>query len=144
MKVEILALPPIAGQDTLRPVKTPTFYHNPRCSKSRAVLEILEAAGVDFEEIRYLERPPLVEELRSILERLDGGVEDMIRSKEAVYQEMGLADAEGDVERLLSAIAEAPILLERPLVVWSDRAVIGRPPERVSDALADIDKGAGK
>ena len=142
MKVETLALRRIAEQAKLWPVKTPIFYHNPRCSKSRAVHEILAAASVEFEEIRYLESPPSLEDLRSILARLDGSVEDMIRSKEAPYNEMGLADADGDVDRLLAAIVEAPVLLERPLVVWPDRAVIGRPPERISAVLSDLEKGA--
>ena len=138
VKVETLALRRNGGQAKLWPMERPKFYHNPRCSKSRQVLQILEESGIEFDEIRYLEDPPSVSELRAILKLLKGDVDSMIRSKEAAYEELGLAALDGDVDQILAAVTEAPILLERPIVVWTDRAVIGRPPERVSEVLEEI------
>jgi arsenate reductase (glutaredoxin) len=106
------------------------LYFNPACSKCRTAQGILADAGIEADLVRYLDRPPTVAELRELMGKL--GIDDpraMMRTGEAVYAELGLADAVGDA--LLTAIAEHPILLERPILVRGDRAVIGRPPERV-------------
>jgi len=111
-----------------------TIYHNPRCSKSRQTLALLEDKGVSFETVKYLETPPSEAELRGLFEKL--GLDDvraMMRTKEAVYKELGLKDADDDA--LFKAMADNPILIERPIVVAGDQARLGRPPEQVLDIL---------
>jgi arsenate reductase (glutaredoxin) len=108
----------------------PTVYFNPSCSKCRTAQGILADKGVEATFIRYLDTPPTVEELRHLMAML--GIEDpraMMRTGEAIYQQQGLGNALPD--ELLAAIAAHPILLERPIVVVGDRAVIARPPERL-------------
>ncbi len=112
------------------------LYFNPACSKCRTAAAILDDEGIDAEEIHYLERPPSVDELRSLMDML--GIDDpqeMARKGEPVYAELELAGA--PPERVLDAIAAHPILLERPILVRDGRAVIGRPPERVLELLGD-------
>ena len=109
-----------------------TVWHNPRCSKSRGALALLAEQGIDAQERRYLDEPPTRAELEELLELL--GEEDpheIARRGERLYRELGLADADRD--RVLDAIVEHPILLQRPVVVRDGRAVIGRPPERVTE-----------
>lgn len=108
------------------------LIHNPRCSKSRATLALLEERGVTFEVRRYLEAPLSRAELEELRARLCRPVSQWIRSKEEGYAEAGLAADSGD-EALLEAISRRPELLERPIVVRGRRAEIGRPPERVLD-----------
>jgi arsenate reductase (glutaredoxin) len=113
---------------------TPSLYFNPSCSKCRTANGLLRDHGVDATLVRYLDRPPSVPELRDLMTRL--GVDDprsMMRTGEAVYSELDLAEVTGD--GLLEAIAHHPILLERPIFVRGDRAVIARPPERILDLL---------
>jgi len=108
--------------------ETTTVLFNPKCSKCRAARELLEARGVEAEYRLYLESPPGVDELREILEKL--GSDDprtMMRTGEAVYSELGLADADADAR--LSAMVEHPILIQRPIVIRGQRAVVARPPE---------------
>lgn len=113
-----------------------TIYFNPRCSKCRGARAILDERGVDAEVVQYLVDAPD----RAELERLMGllGIDDpraMMRTGEPVYGELGLAGAGRD--ELLEAVAAHPILLERPIVVRGDRAVIARPPERVLELLGE-------
>ncbi len=111
-----------------------TMYFNPRCSKCRTAEGLLQERGIDAEIVRYLDDAPSVDELRHMMRLL--GIEDpraMMRTGEDVYKELQLADASGD--DLLQAISEHPILLERPIVVRGDRAVIARPPERLLELL---------
>jgi arsenate reductase (glutaredoxin) len=111
-----------------------TVWHNARCSKSRGALALLEERGVDVAVRRYLDDPPTRDELEDLLGKL--GVDDpreVVRTGETVYREQGLSDADRDA--LLEAMVAHPILLERPVVVRGDRAVLGRPPERVLDLL---------
>ena len=111
-----------------------TVWHNPRCSKSRGALALLAEHGLEADERRYLDEPPSRGELEELLELL--GVDDpheIARREERLYRELGLADADRD--RLLDAIVEHPVLLQRPVVVRDGRAVIGRPPERVTELL---------
>ncbi len=110
------------------------IYVNPRCSKCRTALSILEQQGMEAEEIRYLDTSPSVEDLEGLARML--GVEDpraMMRTSEPEYQALGLADASRD--ELLRAIAAHPILLERPIFAMGGKAVIARPPERLLELL---------
>jgi arsenate reductase len=112
----------------------PELYFNPSCSKCRTADSLLKEHGIDAQHVRYLDRAPTVDELRELMGRL--GVDDpreMMRTGEAVYSEIGLGDA--PPERLLEAITQHPILLERPIFVRGDRAVIARPPERLLELL---------
>lgn len=110
-----------------------TIWHNPRCSKSRASLALLEEQGIEPEILRYLDTPPDAATLRRVLGLLGLEAADLLRRGEAVYRELGLADA--DEATLLEAMQAHPILIERPVVIRGDRAVIGRPPERVLELL---------
>ncbi|TRX75604.1 arsenate reductase (glutaredoxin) [Pseudomonas mangiferae] len=113
----------------------PTLYHNPRCSKSRAALDLLEARGVTPRVVRYLETPPDADTLKALLAKLGIGARQLLRTGEEDYQTLGLADpALGDAE-LIAAMAAHPKLIERPILVVGDRAVIGRPPENVLEIL---------
>jgi arsenate reductase (glutaredoxin) len=107
-----------------------TLWHNPRCSKSRAALALIEAEGLPVKLRRYLEDAPDTEELRQAQAALGGRVIDMMRKGEARFRDLGLA-AESDDATLLQAMAENPILIERPIAFRGNRAVIGRPPEAV-------------
>ncbi len=108
-----------------------TFYHNPHCSKSRAALALLEERGSDIRLIEYLKTPPTVTELECLATQLGMPVREMMRSNEPVYHELGLGDPALGETTLLRAIAEHPILLQRPIAVTGERAVIGRPPGKV-------------
>lgn len=110
------------------------LLHNPRCSKSRAAKALLEARGVAFEERRYLEAPLSREELGLLAKRLGRPPRGWVRSGEAAYAEAGLGPASSD-DALLDAMAKHPVLMERPILVRGERAVVGRPPERVLDLL---------
>lgn len=112
-----------------------TIYHNPRCSKSRATLSLLESRhDLTVTVIRYLEQPPGNKTLKTIVERL--GVEPMaiIRTGEDQFKESGLG-TNADIEAVCSAIEAAPILMQRPIVVVGEQARIGRPPESVLEIL---------
>jgi len=110
------------------------IYHNPRCSKSRRTLEILQEKGVEAEIVEYLETPPTAERVLELARRLGRPVHEILRTKEAAYGEQGLGPDSPD-ERLAAAVATEPSLLERPIVVNGERAVIGRPPEAVLELL---------
>jgi arsenate reductase len=111
-----------------------TVWHNPRCSKSRGALALLAERGVDPEVVRYLDTAPSRADLVDVLRRL--GSEDPLvitRTGEARYRELGLAGADRDT--VLDALAANPILIERPIVLVGDRAVVARPPERALELL---------
>jgi len=110
-----------------------TIYHNPRCTKSRLTLALLEEKGLSPTVIEYLQTPPDAEELTRITTLLGIGPRDLIRTGEAVYKELGLGDA-SDTD-LIKAMVENPILIERPIVLANGKARIGRPPENVIDIL---------
>ena len=112
----------------------PTLYFNPSCSKCRSADSLLRERGVEAEVVRYLEAPPSLGDLEGLMGLL--GIDDprlMMRTGEAVYAELGL-EAAGS-QQLLEAITQHPILLERPILVIGDRAVIARPAERVLELL---------
>ena len=111
-----------------------TIWHNARCSKSRKTLVLIEDHGFEPEVVRYLETPPGLADLECVIRLLDCGPRDILRTKEVAYTELNLA-AENDEQKLKQAMVENPVLIERPIVVRGDRAVIGRPPENVLPLL---------
>lgn len=111
------------------------IYHNPRCSKSRQTLGLLEERGVEPEVVEYLKAPPSAAELERILQRLDLQPRELMRRKEAEYAELGLDRPELSREQLIQAMVEHPRLIERPIVVNGERVAIGRPPENVLEIL---------
>ncbi len=111
-----------------------TLLHNPRCSKSRQALALLESAGVTLTVRRYLDEPLTREELTSLHGKLGGAVVDWTRTKEAAFTDAGLTRDAGDAE-LIDAMVAHPILMERPVAIMGEHAVIGRPPERVNELL---------
>ncbi len=108
-----------------------TIYHNPRCSKSRQTLALLEENGVSPAIVEYLNEPPDAATLTRLLELLGLTPRELMRTKESVYKELNLNDPALTDAELISAMQDNPILIERPIVVQGDRAVIGRPPENV-------------
>ena len=107
-----------------------TIYHNPRCSKSRATLALLEENGVTPNIVEYLKDAPSADELKSILKKLGLSPREIMRKGEDTYKQLKLADETSD-DALIKAMAENPILIERPIVVKGNKAAIGRPPENV-------------
>ncbi|MFF7709592.1 arsenate reductase (glutaredoxin) [Pseudomonas sp. NPDC007930] len=112
-----------------------TLYHNPRCSKSRAALELLQARGLEPTVVRYLETPPDAATLRALLGKLGLPARALLRSGEDDYKALNLADPALDDAALVAAMAAHPKLIERPILVNGDKAVIGRPPETVLEIL---------
>jgi arsenate reductase len=110
------------------------IYHNPRCSKSRATLALLEANGHAPEVIEYLKTPPDARTIRELVEKLGMKSHELLRKGESEYQSLALQDPTD--EQVVDAIVKHPILLQRPIVVAGDRAAIGRPPEAVLDILS--------
>jgi arsenate reductase len=106
-----------------------TIYHNPRCSKSRATLALLEERGESPHVIEYLKTPPSETELKAILVALGKDPRDVIRKGEAPYKELGLDDPALSDAALIKAMVENPVLIERPIVVNGAKAAVGRPPE---------------
>ncbi|KJY81476.1 arsenate reductase [Vibrio galatheae] len=110
------------------------IYHNPRCSKSRQTLELLQQNNIQPEIIKYLETPPSIEELKALKTQLGvAQVRDMMRTKEDIYKDLDLKNADDDT--LFKAMADNPKLIERPIVVANGQAKHGRPPEQVLDIL---------
>lgn len=111
------------------------IYHNTRCSKSRATLALLEQRGEPVEVIHYLDTPPNTAELTVLLQQLGIDARKLLRTGEAEYQALGLADLALDDSVLIAAMAAHPRLIERPIVVANGKAVLGRPPEAVLTIL---------
>lgn len=117
-------------------MKTVTIYHNPRCSKSRETLALLEQHGVEPQVMLYLDTPPSVAELKKLLQQLGfTSARELMRKKEDLYKELKLADETLSEEQLLQAMVSNPKLIERPIVVKGSKARIGRPPEQVLEIL---------
>lgn len=112
-----------------------TLYHNPRCSKSRAALELLQARDLAPEIVLYLQTPPDAAQLHQLLDTLGIAPRQLLRSGEDEYKSLNLADASLSDEQLIAAMAAHPKLIERPILVAGDRAVIGRPPENILELL---------
>ena len=117
-------------------MSTVTIWHNPRCSKSRAVSTLLEEQGVEAEVVKYLDEDLTVSQLKALLEMLGIEPRELMRTKEAIYRELKLKE-ENDPQKLIEAMAEHPKLIERPIVIKDGKAVIGRPIEKVIDLLAE-------
>lgn len=111
------------------------LYHNPRCSKSRGALELLQARGIVPRIVRYLDDPPDAATLRGLVVKLGIAPRDLLRKGEAEYRALGLEDPSLGDDALLAAMAAHPRLIERPLLVRGDRALIARPPERVLELV---------
>lgn len=112
-----------------------TIYHNPRCSKSRATLALLEERGIEPRIVRYLETPPSAGELKRVLEALGIAPRALLRTGEPEYRELDLGRASLDDAALIEAMVTHPKLIERPIVISGGRARIGRPPEAVLEIL---------
>ncbi|MCK5870055.1 arsenate reductase (glutaredoxin) [Methylococcaceae bacterium HT4] len=111
------------------------IYHNPRCSKSRQTLQLLEDNGVQAEVIQYLKTPPTAAELDKILTLLDIQPRELMRTKEAEYKATGMDNPDLDRNALIAGMVNTPKLIERPIVLANGKAAIGRPPESVLEIL---------
>ena len=111
-----------------------TIWHNPKCSKSRQALEILNEKSVDADVVKYLENTPTKEEIKDVLAKLNISARELMRTKEDIYKELQLKDVT-DEEKLIDAMVENPKLIERPVVITDKKAVIGRPPEKILEVL---------
>jgi len=108
-----------------------TIWHNPRCSKSREALALLEGRGVTVTVRLYLEDPPDADTLRAVLKKLRMSARELLRRKEDAYKQLGLADESLSDDALIDAMVAHPKLIERPVVLSGKRAALGRPPEDV-------------
>jgi arsenate reductase len=108
-----------------------TIYHNPKCSKSRQTLKLLQEQGINPVTIEYLKNPPTVEKLKEILSLLGVSPRDLIRKKEDEYKELDLANSRLSDEDLIGFMVKNPNLIERPIVLANGKAALGRPPEQV-------------
>src|SRR5215218_1712838 len=118
----------------LRAMADVTIYHNPRCTKSRQAMQVVDELGVDADVVKYLETPPDAATLRSIIVKLDGPVSDLVRREK--WEELGVrADDVSTPDGVVDVLVRHPQLMQRPIVVKGDRAVIGRPTELVTELL---------
>ena len=113
----------------------PTMYHNPRCSKSRQTLELLQARGIEPEIVEYLQSPPDARQLEQILDMLGLQPRQLMRTGETEYKENNLADTSLSRGELIQAMVDHPKLIQRPLVLNDGKAALGRPPELVLEIL---------
>lgn len=109
-----------------------TIYHNPRCSKSRATLKLLEAQGIEPEVVEYLKHPPSAAELKSMLNKLGISAKELLRQKE--YRDAGLTMPESEAALIEQMVAH-PAVIERPIVINGNQARFGRPPEQVLEII---------
>jgi arsenate reductase len=114
-----------------------TIYYNPRCSKSRTALALLEENGVNPEIIYYLENPPTTDELKVLVNKLDLELRDILRTSEPDYKDLGLNDESLSEENLFEIATKYPRLIQRPIIVQGARAILGRNPEKVLSLLTD-------
>ncbi len=114
-----------------------TIYHNPNCSKSRATLALLEENDIKPEIIYYLETPPSIDELKSILKKLGMQFHDILRRSEEAFDTLGLDDDTLSEEIAFDLLQKHPHLLQRPIAVKGNKAIIGRPPENVLSLIRD-------
>ncbi|MFA0087467.1 arsenate reductase (glutaredoxin) [Vibrio sp. 10N.286.49.C2] len=113
-----------------------TIYHNPRCSKSRQTLALLEEQGIEVDVVKYLDTPPSKETLKTLFTQLEvESVRAMMRTKEDIYKTLNLADPALTDDHLFQAMFDNPKLIERPIVVSNGKAKHGRPPEQVLEIL---------
>ena len=112
-----------------------TIWHNPRCSKSRQTLQLIEDRGLEPTIVEYLRTPPSTEELEQVLRMLGLEPRDLMRKKEAAYKEQSLDEPSLSPQELVQAMVDNPVLIERPVVIVGNKAALGRPPENVLDLL---------
>ena len=108
-----------------------SIYHNPRCSKSRQTLQLLEENNIPADVVLYLETPPSASELKDVLGKLGIAASDLLRKGEDAYKENNLKNPDLSEDELIAAMVAHPKLIERPIVINGDKAAIGRPPEQV-------------
>ena len=112
------------------------IYHNPRCSKSRETLALLQQQGIEPQVVLYLDTPPDIDTLKTLLQQLGmHSARELMRRGEEIYKTLGLASNDLSEQQLLQAMVEHPKLIERPIAHRGDRARIGRPPEAVLEIL---------
>ena len=111
-----------------------TIWHNPRCSKSREALKLLEEKGVEVEVFKYLDEEITKEDIKKLLEMIGAKPRDIMRTKESIYKELGLKDVDDD-EKLIEAMVKHHKLIERPIVIKDGKAIIGRPPTKVLELV---------
>jgi len=112
-----------------------TIYHNPRCSKSRQTLSVLEEHDIQPTIITYMDTPPNAVELKQLIEKLGILPRQLLRKGEQAYKDLGLKDTSLSDQDLIDAMSKEPRLIERPIVVKGDKAIIGRPPETVLELI---------
>lgn len=112
-----------------------TIWHNPKCAKSREALKLLEAKGEKIEVVKYLDEPKTRQEIETLLALLKISARELMRTKEEIYKELGLAK-ESDENKLIDALVKHPKLIERPILIEGNKAIIGRPVEKVIAFLA--------
>jgi arsenate reductase len=110
------------------------IWHNPRCSKSRASMEIVESSKQEFSVKKYLDETPKYDEIKDILKKLDISARELMRTKEDIYVELGVKNIT-DEDKLIEIMSQHPVLIERPIIIKGDRAVIGRPMENTIELL---------
>ncbi len=111
------------------------IYHNPRCSKSRQTMALLEERGITPTVVKYLETPPTATKLKALLSLLGMAPRELMRKNEVPYKELELAKVDLSEDQLVRAMVENPVLIERPIVEANGKAAVGRPPERVLEIL---------
>ena len=112
-----------------------TIFHNPRCSKSRQTLSLIQEKNIDINIIEYLKTPPDISQLKQILKKLGYEPRQLMRKSEQIYKDLDLGNENKTTEDLVIAMAQNPILIERPIVLSGEKAAIGRPPESVLNIL---------
>ena len=110
------------------------IWHNPKCSKSRAAMELLENKNIDANVVKYLEQNPTKEQIKDVLKKLRISAKELLRTGEDVYKELNLKDI-NDEETLIDFMVKNPILIERPIIIKGDKAVIARPIENLSELI---------
>ena len=110
------------------------IWHNPKCSKSRAAIELLENKSINANVVKYLEQTPTKEQLKDVLSKLKISAKELLRTSEDIYKELNLKDI-NDEETLIEIMTKNPILIERPIIIKGDNAVIARPIENLEELL---------
>tara|TARA_E500000178_G_scaffold345547_1_gene395601 strand:- start:370 stop:717 length:348 start_codon:yes stop_codon:yes gene_type:complete len=112
-----------------------TIFHNPRCSKSRQTLSLIQEKNIDINIIEYLKTPPDISQLKQVLKQLGYEPRQLMRKSEQIYKDLDLGNENKTAEDLIIAMTQNPILIERPIVLSGEKAAIGRPPESVLNIL---------
>ena len=110
------------------------IWHNPKCSKSRAAMELLENKNIDANVVKYLEQTPTKEQIKDVLKKLRISAKELLRTGEDIYKELNLKDI-NDEEKLIEIMVKNPILIERPIIIRENKAVIARPIENLEELL---------